>query len=201
MKEVLDYLSENYWPLNISARSYIVDKSPEITVKKKQVLLKPGDPCNHVWFIRKGLLRSYEINDKGKYFSNWFMRENDVATSVISFFKEEPTEEAIEAAEDSVLYKMSKQDLFVGIAKYKSLALLTLHILIKYYCQSRLLESILRRKEPKQIHQYLLLHHNELVQRVSEKHLASFLGITEPTYNTIKNGKKAGTDVKGKKRK
>ena len=124
------------------------------------------------------------------------MRENDIATSVISFFNEEKTEELIEAAEDSVLYRMSREDLFIGLKKYKSMAMLTLMILIKYYCQSRLLESILRRKEPKQIHQYLLHQHAELVQRVPEKHLASFLGISEPTYNTIKNGKKAGADAK-----
>jgi CRP-like cAMP-binding protein len=201
MKEVLDHLSENYWPLNVSARSYIVDNSPEITVKKKELLLKQGDICRHVWFVKKGILRSYEHNEKGRGFSNWFMLENDVATSVISFFEGEPTEEVIEAYEGSVLYKMSKEDLFAGIARYKSIALLTLMIVIKYYCQSRRLESILRRKDQRQIHQYLLHHHSELVQRVSEKDLTSFLGITQPTYNNIKKGKKAGADSKGKKKK
>ena len=161
MKEVLDHLSENYWPLNVSARSYIVDNSPEITVKKKELLLKQGDICRHVWFVKKGILRSYEHNEKGRGFSNWFMLENDVATSVISFFEGEPTEEVIEAYEGSVLYKMSKEDLFAGIARYKSIALLTLMIVIKYYCQSRRLESILRRKDQRQIHQYLLHHHSQ----------------------------------------
>ena len=83
------------------------------------------------------------------------MREKDIATSVISFFKEDKTEEVIEAVENSLLYRMSRTDLFTGLSRYKSLAMLTLMIVINYYCQSRLLESILRRKESKQIHQYL----------------------------------------------
>jgi CRP-like cAMP-binding protein len=201
MKEILEYLSKNYWELSETAMTYIVKKSDEIEVKKKEILLEQGEVCRYVWFIKKGMLRSYEMNEKGKYFSNWFMKENDIATSVISFFQEEKTEEVIEVVEDSHLCRMSRKDLFDGLAKYRSLAMLTLKIMIKYYCQSRLFESILRRKEPEQIHRYLLQQHTELVQRVPEKHLATFLGITEPTYNSIKKGQKAEADVKLKKKK
>jgi len=201
MKEILEYLSENYWQLSETAMNYIVRKTDEMDVKKKDILLKQGEICRYVWFVKKGLLRSYGVSETGKYFSNWFMKENDVATSVISFFREEKTEEVIEVAEDSHLCRMSRKDLFIGLAKYRSLAMLTLMIIIKYYCQSRLLESSLRRKEPEQIHQYLLQQHIELVQRVPEKHLASFLGVSEPTYNGIKTGKKTKTDAKIKKKK
>jgi CRP-like cAMP-binding protein len=201
MKEILEYLSKNYWELSETAMTYLVKKTDEIEVKKKEILLEQGEVCRYVWFIKKGMLRSYEMNEKGKYFSNWFMKENDIATSVISFFQEEKTEEVIEVVEDSHLCRMSRKDLFDGLAKYRSLAMLTLKIMIKYYCQSRLFESILRRKEPEQIHRYLLQQHTELVQRVPEKHLATFLGITEPTYNSIKKGQKAEADVKLKKKK
>lgn len=201
MKKILEYLSKKYWPLSPDAMTYIIQKSDEITVRKKETLLHQGEVCRYVWFVRKGMLRSYETSETGKYFNNWFMREKDIATSVISFFKEEKTEEVIEAVENSLLYRMSRTDLFTGLSRYKSLAMLTLMIVINYYCQSRLLESILRRKESKQIHQYLLQHHSELLRRVPEKHLASFLGISQPSYNAIKNGKKteAGKKVKKKK--
>lgn len=201
MKKILDYLSRKYCQLSAAAMTYIIQNSDEITVKKKEILLHQGEVCRYIWFVRKGLLRSYETSETGKYFNNWFMREKDVATSVISFFKEEKTEEAIEAVENSLLYRMSRKDLFSGLAKYKSLAMLTLMIVIHYYCQSRLLESILRRKESKQIHQYLLQQHSELLRRVPEKHLASFLGISQPSYNAIKNGKKIETGEKAKKKK
>ena len=201
MKKILEYLSKKYWPLSPAAMTYIIQKSDEITVRKKETLLHQGEVCRYVWFVRKGMLRSYETSETGKYFNNWFMREKDIATSVISFFKEEKTEEVIEAVENSLLYRMSRIDLFAGLARYKSLAMLTLMIVINYYCQSRLLESILRRKESKQIHQYLLQHHSELLRRVPEKHLASFLGISQPSYNAIKNGKKTEPGEKVKKKK
>jgi CRP/FNR family transcriptional regulator, anaerobic regulatory protein len=201
MKEILEYLSKTYWLLAEDASHYILNCCDEITLKKKGILLKEGETCEHIWFVKAGLLRSSSVNEKGQDFSNWFMRENDIATSVVSFFLIRPSEETVEALEDCVIFKMSRKDLFKGLSKYSSMLMATLLITIKYYCQTRLIESFLRKKQPRKIYDYLLSEHAELAQRVPEKHLASFMGVSGPTYTKIKSPKKKEAPAPVKKKK
>lgn len=201
MKKILEYLSSTFSLLTEDASHYILNCCDEITLKKREILLKEGETCEHVWFIKTGLLRAYSVNEKGQEFSNWFMRENDIATSVVSFFLGRPSEETVEALEDCVIFKMSRKDLFKGLSKYVSMLMATFLITVKYYCQTRLIESFLRKNQLRKIYDYLLSDHPELVQRVPEKHLASFLGVSIPTYTEIKSPKKKKTDTPVKKKK
>ena len=108
---------------------------------------------------KKGLLAAYQMEDPGdptKNYCNWFMKENDIATSVLSFFLEWPSEEKIVAMEDTILFRMSKKDLFAGIQRYPGMAFLTLLIIIKYYCESTINETFLRMKHPELIFQHML---------------------------------------------
>ena len=60
MKEILRFLCENYWQLTNDAKHFILENTDEIRVAAGEVLLKPGEPCNYVWFIKSGLLRAYQ---------------------------------------------------------------------------------------------------------------------------------------------
>lgn len=191
MKEILHYLSRAYWKLNKAAVNYILEHCDERLVPKGKILLEEDQICEHVWFVKKGLLRAYQESRTrpGKQFSNWFMTENEIATSVISFFKGESSEEVIVAEEDTIVFEMSKKDLFDGIGEHHCMAMLTLLIVIRYYCDSRFNEAFLRMKEPQFIHQRMLADCPELLQRPLQKELASFLGVSEPIYRDIKSGK------------
>src|ERR1700730_6402330 len=130
MKEILIYLSQTYWKLDKPAITYILENCNERSIRKGEVLLKEGEICKHVWFVKKGLLRAYQSKPSSpdKIFSNWFMKENDVATSVISFFLECKSEEEIIAEEETVVFEMSKIDLIAGIKERHCIAILTLFI-------------------------------------------------------------------------
>ncbi|HTR29652.1 MAG TPA: cyclic nucleotide-binding domain-containing protein [Puia sp.] len=117
MKEILLYLSQTYWKLDKPAMTFILEKCDERPVKKGETLLKEGNICKSVWFVKRGLLRAYQSQPStpDKIVSNWFMTENEVATSVISFFNECRSAETIVADENGVVFEMSKGDLFAGI--------------------------------------------------------------------------------------
>jgi CRP/FNR family transcriptional regulator len=191
MREILLYLSQTYWKLDKPAITFILENCTERAIKKGEVLLSEGAICRYVWFVKKGMLQAYQRQPSSpdKIFSNWFMTENDVATSVISFFKECKSEESIVAAEDSVVFEMSKKDLFSGIQQYHCMAILTLLIVIKYYCETRFNESCLRMKEPQLLFKRILADCPELLQRPLQKDLASFLGVSGPVFREIKSGK------------
>jgi CRP-like cAMP-binding protein len=181
MKKIIDTLEE-ISPLSSEAKTYIYDHIQRQEFKKRNILSKPGEICKYVWFIEKGLLHSFELVSPGRTICHWFMMKNDIATSVVSFFNETNSEETVEALEDSVVWAMSREDLFGGFADHPSLLLLTFLITKQYYCETRIMESILRKKRPEELYPFLLQHHPELVKCVPKNHLASFMGISETTF-------------------
>jgi CRP/FNR family transcriptional regulator, anaerobic regulatory protein len=191
MKEILNFLSQTYWKITDVVMTYVLQKCDEVSVSKGEVLLEEGNVCRHVWFIKKGMLQSDQRDPENpeKKYTNWFMKEGDIATSVNSFFKELPSEEEIVATEDTVVFRMSKKDLFAGIELYPAMAMLTFLIVIKYYCETRFNETYLRMKAPQFIYQNMLSVCPEILQRASQKDLSSFLGVSEPVYRDIKSGK------------
>ena len=195
MEKISIYLN-SVWLLSKGAWKFLETRLVKIELKEGEVLLRPGETCTMLWFIGEGLLRSYEHFDRKEY-CNWFMQKNDIATSVVSYFDEVPTDETVEALEDSVVYGISKSDLFAGLLRHRSLLMLTFLLTVKYYCQTRKMESALRKKNSKQLYDFLLRHHPELVGRVDNKYLATFMGIGETSLYNIKLEKKNAKPDKG----
>jgi CRP-like cAMP-binding protein len=194
MKEILNYLSQTYWKITEDVMTYILQKCDEVSIPKGEILLEEGKVCRHVWFIKKGMLRAYqespaEDGETAKVFTNWFMKERDIATSVDSFFDELPSVEEIVAVEDTVAFRMSSKDLFAGMERYPCMNMLTTRIIIMYYRNSYFFQKYLRMKTPQVIYQWMLSVCPEILQRASQKDLASFLGVSEPVYREIKSGK------------
>jgi CRP-like cAMP-binding protein len=191
MKEILNYLSQTYWKLTEEVMSYVLKNCDELTIPKGEVLSEEGKVCDYVWFIKKGLLAVYQEDpeDPTKKYCNWFMKENDIATSVLSFFLELRSAEKIVALEDMVVFRMSKKDLFAGLQRFPCMSILTTLIIIKYYCESTLNETFLRMKHPELIFQHMLAANHEVLQRALQGDIASFLGVSEPVYRKIKSGK------------
>src|ERR1700742_3081681 len=110
-EEIFNYLNK-FCVLDEGTKHWLHEKARRIECRKKTRLLKAGDFCKHVWFVEKGLIRSYEISPAGKETCNWFMAENDIATAVNSFFRGVPSKEVVETVEDCVLWAVSREDLF-----------------------------------------------------------------------------------------
>lgn len=187
MKQLIDSLNQLF-PLTDSAISFLSNHIDRIECKKGDKLLQPGDICRHLWFIEKGLLRSFE---KGpiKESNNWFMMENDFVTSVSSFFKGIVSTETVEALEDTVYYAITKEDLFDALGRYPDLLMASFQLLTKYYCQAREMEAILRKAKKGALddyYAYLLNNDPRFISRVPVKHLTSFMGITAPTLSRIR---------------
>src|ERR1700748_3224118 len=58
-------------------------------VKKGEILLRRGQICRYIYFVKKGVLRAYYINEKGVEVSAWIMDEGKLAVSITSFYDQE----------------------------------------------------------------------------------------------------------------
>ncbi|MES2329300.1 MAG: hypothetical protein V4539_06820 [Bacteroidota bacterium] len=82
--KILIELFNSIYPLEEEVLGEIASYLKCKSVKKKELLLKQGQICKNIYFIEKGLIRSF-YNDGPNHITTWFMKENDIAISVKAF--------------------------------------------------------------------------------------------------------------------
>ena len=155
-------------------------------LRKKQYLLQEGDVCRYMAFVEKGLLRSYNVDDKGNEHMLQFAWEGWWISDTYSFLAEEPAAYNIDAIEDAEL-------LLLSLAHFEAMTLQVpkmeryFRILFQNNIiskEKRLLSSITYSAEDKYLH--LLASRPELIQRIPQHLIASYLGITPETLSRIR---------------
>jgi CRP-like cAMP-binding protein len=149
-------------------------------VKKKEFLLKQGEICKEVFYIQKGLLRVYIINE-GKEVNTWFVKEGDFITSISSFHKQKPSEHYIDALEDCEIISIKKTTLDFIMKNNHKAALFANNELFNKLCDYQEQASALRFMSAENRYTYLVEKQTEIFNRLSQKHLASYLGV-DTTY-------------------
>jgi hypothetical protein len=72
-------------------------------------LVESGKICSKVFFIKTGLVRRFFKND-GQEVTIWLYCNNQMATSMPSFFEQKPAYEYLQACEDTVTYSLLFHD-------------------------------------------------------------------------------------------
>lgn len=156
-------------------------------IRKRQYLLQEGNICRHLAFVEKGLLRSYNVDDKGIEQMIHFAWEGWWMADMLSFLSIEPSTYDIDAIEDSELLLISRPDFEEMLIKVPVMEryfriLFQNNIISK---ERRLISSISNSAEEKFIH--LSATNPELIKRIPQQLVASYLGITPETLSRIKN--------------
>ena len=158
----------------------------EISIKKKEYLVREGQISSNVYFVTKGLIRAYHINEEGEEITNWFMKEGDVIFPVESFLEQTPSHEYIMALEDLTVLYISHRELQ---SIYKELPEFNYHgrvLTEKYYMLSIRRERSLKRKTPIERYQLLLEQEPYLITRAPLQYIASYLGMTPEKISKVR---------------
>ncbi len=85
---------------------------------KGHVLVRQDTICNYIYFIEKGLTRTYYLKN-GKDITDWFSFENTVACSILNFITRQADRRIIQLLEPSTLWdKPNAQNLIHPIIRY-----------------------------------------------------------------------------------
>lgn len=183
MDEIIELLDAVH-PMPRSLKGLVREKAQRIVVPRGTILLSPGEVCTHLYYIELGMLACYD-EEQGRRYYAWLMVEKDIATSVESFNNQVPSTETIVAIEDCILWTLSWQHLEELSDRSKIFASIRQRLTDKYHIQSRTLDAK-RKRPPEQFYDYLSLQYPEIVRRVPNHILASFMGIVESTLYKIK---------------
>lgn len=187
--EVLSELINSICPVSTELAEKIELSIKERIYKKNEYLLKEGEVCRYIWFIKKGLTRCYYTNGISEVCS-WFMKEGDMIISVESFFQQRPGLESIQALEDCEVSSLKYEDLQYMYKNFPEMNYIGRVLTEKYYTLSEQRLYSLRMHRSKQRYDYLLENFSELVQRIPVKYLASYLGVSRETLSRSRNRRK-----------
>jgi len=154
--------------------------------KKKTILLNIGKVSNEVFYIIKGCIRLYCEKDNEEL-STYFFTENMFAGSYDSYLSRKPSKVAIETLEDCEVLVLTHEgqerlyEIFPKMNEFIRKAIEQRFILLHDLFISYLLNSPEER--------YLMLQKDrpELLQRIPQHQIASFLGITRVSLSRIRN--------------
>lgn len=158
-------------------------------IASKFILLNEGEIAKHVHFIKKGCLREW-FNKDGKDITFQFFFEGQPVASIDSFVNCKPSLFTIESIEPSVLLSIGKDD-FEGLLETYPAFNDQFHRFIfqRFRNYGQLFLSRIK-DTPQERYKDLLNNHPEIIQRVPQYYIASFLGITPISLSRIRNRKK-----------
>ncbi len=195
VKQAPGYLTD----LKINWKDY-VQYLTRIEVEPKTQLLKQGDVADKLFVIEKGGLRmGFEKDNKDITLQFFF--ENEMLTSVESMFSGIPSTYFIETIERCVIYILTKENMELMGQKVPEMAQLTQNILISRltYYATHLNEYI--SESPEERFNSLLANKPFIFMRAPQRHIASYLGITNVSLSRIKARKSIFDEVPKEKKK
>src|SRR5690606_15977722 len=99
--ELIDYFKDKSVEVTPEMEKLIRENLIRKSVKKNEILLRTGENCNHTFFVAKGLLRAYSIDENGKEHILQFAPENWLISDRSTVLFNGVSEQFIDAVEDS----------------------------------------------------------------------------------------------------
>ncbi len=155
------------------------------TIKRKEYLLEEGKICGFITFIVNGSFRHFHLKD-GVEKTCDISFENSFITEYSSFNFDIPSNINLQALEKSEVLIISKSDLFKlynECRKYETIGRLMAE---KIAFKATEIAMSLSSETPETRYKKLLSQQPELFQRVQQKYIANFLGITAESLSRIR---------------
>lgn len=155
-------------------------------VRKNDPLVNQGQVCNKLYFIEKGIGRSYYLKEDGKEVTQWFFIEGKFMSSIESFFQQVPSLYYLEMLEDAEIYSITREKLDLLFARYHKME--KVGRLLSTEMLTRVVDKLnaLQFQTAKERYDYMLSEFPNISQRVPLGYIASYLGMTQETLSRIR---------------
>jgi len=157
-------------------------------VKTNKALIDYDNTCNNIYFVLKGGFVMQLLKDDGNEKTINFFLDNFQPFMTIpqSYFSEISTNCKLMAIRNSDILKLPKTDLVEAIENSST---------IKDFYQSQIINALLSELDfrtkllsysPKRMYELLISEYQEVIQNVSSRHVANFIGISPEWLSNLK---------------
>lgn len=152
---------------------------------KKEIIVKEGEVDNYLNLVISGMVRKFLRHGKNEHILQ-LATEGHVLQSEISFLTQTPSEVILEALEPTVLISLTYKNMELALDYFPQGEKLGRLIITGMYIKKD--ENRYNRisKSAREIFFHYIENHPHMLQRVSQKYLASYLQIKPETFSRLK---------------
>lgn len=173
----IQYLKENWDKYS----KYFIEKYyPAHTT-----ILHEGEVSKNLFIVGKGCLRIW-FNKDGKDITCQFFFENEAVSSMESFFKDTPGSFNIETLEPSHIYILSKENFHTLLHEVPGFMEYMHEVKDKRLLHYAHLFFSFIKDKPEERYKELIQNQPQILQRVPQHYIASYLGITPVSLSRIR---------------
>lgn len=162
-------------------------------IPKKALVLQAGQVCKYISYVHSGALRAYHIDKDGKESTIMFAVADWWVTDMFCFLNEKPAMMYIEAIENSSVFQLSKEyleKLFYNVPKFERFFRILMQNAYTRE-QLRVIENLSLTAEDR--YDSFLIKYPHTAKAVTQKQIASYLGITPEFLSAIRKNKSKKT--------
>lgn len=183
--DILKYIISDM-PLTQEEGNIVKECIPVKTYKKGTILLEAGQVSTECYFVMSGCVRHYYITEEGEEKTTFFYTEEGSVASLTSYMNQTPADHYFACLEDCVLAVLGyekEKELYQRFPRFESLCRVGMEknfgahqeMLAKFITQS-----------PEQRYLNLLQTRPDLMNRVPQHQLASYLGVKPESLSRIR---------------
>lgn len=185
MTDLLPAHVDRYVTLTDIEKKRFFDELTLLSIKKNDFLLREQEICKHEYFVIKGGLRLYELEDSGDEKVFYFGFEDWWITDKYSFLTGHPSRYNLQAIEDTQVLAISKEaleKLFREIPSIESY----FHKVLQSTFASWQVHILLMHKSAAERYAIFKNIYGSIENRLPQQLIASYLGMTRETLNRVK---------------
>ena len=155
-------------------------------IAASEIYIPEGKIFKKIFYIKKGLLRIFFVTESGEEKTFFFRWEGQIGAIPECIFDNQPTRQTWQALEDCELMEIDF-DIVEKLSENNiSLIKTRLGFAEKMFLDAlKRVESFVLDK-PEERYQKLIIQKPEIVKRVADKHIASFIGVTPVSLSRIR---------------
>ena len=171
-------------PLSEVTKKLLLGTTEIIIVPKGAIMVQQGQVNRYSYLIEKGLARGYRVNLNDEL-TDSLWSEGQIFCDITTFIANTPATKSYQMLEDSVLYRIDNQKLRALFATSIEICNLGRLLVEDFVLRFEAKRKLYREQDALQKYEQFLTDKPGLINRVKQKHIASFIGISAETLNRI----------------
>lgn len=177
---------EKYIPLKNKDKELLKNYFTYREVPKNFKIIDYNEVAQEWYFLNKGCVRFYYIKDNGDQVTGFFFTENMFFTSVESFLSGKPGIQVFETLESCELLVLNKKHIDELYDVFPKMNIFTRKLLEERFVNAQNVVASFILHSPEERYEKLFQRNPQILNRVPQHTLATYLGITPVSLSRIR---------------